>query len=304
LAAIAIVYIVLAVHPLYQSLRLEPISQAPANDDERILVRDEESGTMLLKDPIGLIRKKIPITGSPYIAGKRLFILRQDQQATTEIDGEGRLLWSQEFGTPITSSSVSDTISAWGQLDGSIKIIDDKGGSIGEVRPADYAIDSMYPCVYSVAISSDGAYIAALYGLESQYFLVFTKKSGTYELAYKRKLTGSVRVSEAAAFSDDGSCAIARTADGLVFYDVQKKAGKIIKNRDFGGETTALKILPLGTDTFAFLLAKRQGRFAGLLKRGAVEALFPVGQDAAGISYNADILAISNGSSISRYRIQ
>jgi len=347
----AIIYIVLAVYPLHQSMWLEPISPilipdagfssseqpkggngvlrafanarafgyyldsgyvtfmsamrpALAIDENHIMEMDEQSDTMFLRDAVGLSRMKIPITGYPYIAEKRLFILRQDQQASTEIDREGRLLWSREFGTPITSSSISGNISAWGLLDGSIKIIGNKGSSVGELRPADYTIDSKYPCIYSVATSPNGECIATLYGLEDQYFLVFTKKSGTYELVYKKKLAESVITSETAAFSGDGSCAIARTADGLVYYDVQKKAGKIIQNRYFGGDTVALKILPLGTDAFVFLLANRQERFAGILKRGAIEALFPVGQDAAGIATYADILAISNSSSISRYRIK
>lgn len=283
---------------------ISAISQPLAIDENHILERDEESGTMLLSDAATLHRKKIPLFGYPYIAENRLFIIRPDQQAVTEIDSEGRLLWSQEFGTPITSSSVSGKASAWGLLDGSIKLIGDKGTIAGELRPADYAIDSSYPCIYSAAISSGGASIAAIYGLESQYFLVFAKKGGIYELTYKKKLTEPVRSSAAAAFSGDGSCAIARTAEGLMFYDVRKKAGKIIQNRFFGGENTALKILPIRSDAFAVLLEKGHERFSGLLKRGAVEAIFPVARDTSGMSFYDNILALSSDKNIARYRMK
>lgn len=279
------------------------MNRAAAIDESHILELDEESGTMLLRDAAGTSRKEIPISGYPYIAEKRLFILRPDQQAATEIDSEGRLLWSQEFGTRITSSSVSGNVSAWGLLDGSIKLVAESGAIVSELRPEDYSIGSDYPCIYSVAISSGGASIAAVYGLEDQYFLVFAKKGGTYELVYRKKLAQPVRSSEAAAFSGDGSCAIARTAEGLIFYDVRKKDGKLILNRYFSGNAASLKILPIGADTFAVLLAKGQERFAGLLKRGAFEALFPVAQDTAGLFSYDTILALSNGKSIARYRM-
>jgi len=348
--AATLLYLVFAVRPLHQSLRLEPVGplllpeenyvsqtkaknrkgdvrafsnlntlgyytdsgevtfiasmgKAAAIDERHILETDSESGTMLLIDSADMIGRKIPIFGSPYIAEGRLFILRPDQRAATEIDDKGKQLWSREFGTPITSVSISATISAWGLMDGSVQLVGKDGSLAGELRPENYAIGSGYPCIYSVAVSPDGASVAAVYGLESQYFLVFAKKLGTYELTYKKKLALPVRSSEAAAFSGDASCAIARTAEGLIFYDVQKKEGKIIQNRYFSGDATSLKILPIGSDSFALLLAQGQRRFAGLLKRGAVEALFPAWQDTAGMEYYDKTLALASGKSIERYRM-
>ena len=280
------------------------IHQAAAIDEGHILEMDDETGTILLSDAANMSSKKIPIAGYPYMTGDRLFILRPDQQAATEIDNEGRLLWSQEFGTLITNSSISGNVSAWGLLDGSIKLVGESGTIVSELRPEDYSVASGYPCIYSVAISHGGASIAAVYGLEDQYFLVFAKNGGTYELAYSKKLAQPIKSSSAAAFSGDGSCAIVRTAEGLVFYDVRKKEGKIIRNRYFGGNAASLKILPIGADTFAILLAKGRERFAGMLKRGAVEAFFPVAQDTAGMFFHDNILALSNSKSIVRYRVK
>ena len=348
--AATLLYVVLAVRPLHQSLRLEPeaplllpeenyssqtmaknrkgdirafsnldtlgyytdsgeltfvapTGQAAAIDKSHILKMDSESGAMLLIDSADMSERKLPIFGSPYIAGGRLFILRPDQRAATEIDGEGKHLWSREFGTPVTSISVTDTISAWGLMDGSVKLVGKDGSLAGELRPENYAIGSAYPCIYSVAISPDGASVAAVYGIESQYFLVFVKKGGVYELTYKKPLAQPVRSSEDAAFSGDASCAVARTAEGLIFYDARKKEGKILRNRYFSGSDVSLKILPMGADSFAILLARGQGRFAGLLKRGAVEALFPVRPDTAGMDYYDNTLALAGGRSIERYRM-
>lgn len=348
--AATLLYVVFAVRPLHQSLRLEPVAplllpeenyvsqtkvknrkgdirafsnlgtlgyytdsgevtfiasigEAAAIDERNILEMDSESGTMLLIDSANMSGRKVPMFGSPYLAGGRLFILRPDQRAATEIDSEGIQLWSREFGTPITSISISDTISAWGLMDGSVKLVGKDGSLAGELRPENYAIGSAYPCIYSVAISPDGASIAAVYGLESQYFLVFAKKGGVYELTYRKKLAQPVRSSEAAAFSGDAYYAIARTAEGLIIYDVRKKEGKLIQNRYFGGDAASLKILPIGTDSFAILLAQGQERFAGLLKRGAVEAFFPVWQDTAGMDYYDNTLALASGKVIERYRM-
>lgn len=236
-----------------------------------------------------------------YNARGRSFFLRSDQQGVMETDKAGVSLWNHEFGSPLTACSVSAATSAWGLLNGSIQVLDQEGKLLDELKPFEHAVSSAYPCVYSVAISENGKGIAALYGLDPQYFLVFTKKNHGYELVFEKKLENQVVSDQPATFSGDGLSVIGRTADGLAFYDVQKKKGMVVRADYFAGEAELL-IEPIGLDRFAILLAKGNERFAGLIRKGVVEAMFPIEETGSGLSVSGDIMMIAGKDAIQRYK--
>jgi hypothetical protein len=264
-----------------------------------------------LRNEQGLVRLEslpIPKTGameqsdiSTYKVRERSFILRPDQQGVMETDKAGVSLWAHEFGSPLTAASVSAATSAWGLLNGSIQILDMEGRLLDELKPSEHAVNSAYPCIYSVAISGNGQAIAALYGLDPQYFLVFTKKNHGYELVFEKKLVNQVVSDQSVSFSGDGLSVIGRTADGLAYYDVRKKKGMVVRTDYFAGEAELL-IEPIGPDRFAILLAKGNGRFAGLMREGVVEAMFPIDETGSGLSVSGDIMMIMGKDAIHRYK--
>lgn len=236
-----------------------------------------------------------------YKARERSFILRPDQQGVMETDKAGVSLWTHEFGSPLTASSVSAAASAWGLLNGNIQILDQEGRLLDELKPSEHAVSSAYPCIYGVAISGNGQAIAALYGLDPQYFLVFAKENHGYELVFEKKLVNQVVSDQPASFSGDGLSIIGRTADGLAFYDVQKRKGMVVRADYFAGEAELL-IEPIGLDRFAILLAKGNGRFAGLIRKGVIEAIFPIEETGSGLSVSGDIMMIAGKDAIQRYK--
>ncbi|MHB0897788.1 MAG: hypothetical protein ACYC1A_09610 [Spirochaetales bacterium] len=242
-----------------------------------------------------------PIFGFPYTENSRFFILRPDQQGLTEIKKDGSFLWSIEFGTPITADSISASLSAWGLLDGSIKILDEVGRIIAALNPSS-EVASKYGCVYGIAVSSNGAIVAALYGIDPQYFLIYAKNGDGYRLVSSRKLDKQVRNAQELAFSTDGEFAIGRTADGLAVYDVAKKQSKIVHPADFAGEAE-LQVKPIGKDGFVFLLAKGDKRFSGLIRKGALEALFPVDGAVASIRIEESGFLLASGNWAYRYKV-
>jgi len=259
----------------------------------------------------GLVRlESIPVSnteaiaqsdGASYKARGRSFILRPDQQGVMETDQAGVSLWTHEFGSPLTAGSVSAATTAWGLLNGSIQVLGQEGRLLDELKPSEHAVSSAYPCVYGVAISENGQAIAALYGLDPQYFLVFAKKNHGYELVFEKKLENQVVSDQAVSFSGDGLSVIGRTADGLAFYDVQKRKGMVVRADYFAGEAELL-IEPIGHDRFAVLLAKGSERFAGLIRKGVVEAMFPIEETGSGLSVSGDIMMIAGKDAIQRYR--
>ena len=236
-----------------------------------------------------------------YEARERSFILRPDQQGVVETDKAGVALWAHEFGSPLTAGSVSAATSAWGLLNGSIQVLDQEGRLLDELKPSEHAVSSAYPCIYGVAISGNGEAIAALYGLDPQYFLVFIKKNHGYELVFEKKLENQVVSDQPASFSGDGLSVIGRTADGLAFYDVQKRKGMVVRSDYFAGETELL-IEPIGLDRFAILLAKGKERFAGLIRKGVIEAMFPIDETGSELSVSGDIMMIAGKDAIQRYK--
>ena len=312
-AAVAFLYIILAQKPLTHSQVLEPLGTAPnpaeamleanpniAYDGERSYEMDDKNGLVWMSDKSG--RKALTIFGSPYIAHERSFILRPDQQGLSEIDRSGLVLWELEFGTPVTAASVSASISAWGLLDGSIKIVDGNGGILHDLKPSAKGISSAYPCIYGVAISEKGESVAAIYGLDGQHFVVFAKKGDDYELVYDMKLDAWARTAQSLSFSGDGSSVMGRTADGLVFYDAVNRRARIVHADYFAGEAE-ISIEPLWEDGFVVLLARGHDRFVGLLRKGGAVAMFPVDESFSDLSIENDSFTLSGTSAISRFKV-
>jgi hypothetical protein len=83
-------------------------------------------------------------------------------------------------------------------------------------------------------------------------------------------------------FSRDGRSLLVKTADGLVYYDRDAGKGALLHPELFAGEEELL-IEDLGSDSFAILKDSAGGRYAGLLRHGALEAYFSVPSDSYGI---------------------
>ena len=315
IAFAALLYVFAAQQPLVQTSKVTPISVLPiaaenpalqsgsiyTEDKERSFEMDVKERLLWMSGSQG--RRLLPIYGYPYIAGKRYFILRPDQQGATEIDADGKFRWALEFGTPITASSISSSISAWGLLDGSIQILDGHGRLLNEIKPSLPDISSAYGCIYGVAVSAKGGTVAAIYGRDSQYFLVYEKSGDKYSLSHARKLDAQVTSAQNLAFSSDDAFVLGRTADGLVFCDVARKKSQIVYANYFSGEAEA-QIEPIGKDEFAFLLAKADGRFAGLIRNGAIEAAFPVDNGCTNLSALVDGFLLSSRDSEFRYKVE
>ena len=280
IVAVLLVYLVFAHRPLSQGRTFVALGSSPPAD----------------RNPIPLLKDET------FLVGERTFIFRPDQQGVTEMNASGKPRWTHEFGTLVTTASVGPLVSAWGLLDGSVQILDGGGRLIEDLKIETKGIDSAYPCVYGVAISETGEYLAALYGRNPQYFAVFGKNSQAYDLLHFERLDKQAVNRQAAAFSNDGGSVILQTADGLAMFDIYKKRSAIIHPAYFSGDVE-LQILPFGPQSFGFLLAKGQERFAGSINKGSLEAIFLVDGGSNELSITGDIMTIHGGALVQRYRL-
>ncbi len=273
-------YLMAAHRPLSQQktfIMLDPTS--PAASDAQPLLRDE---TLLAKD--------------------RVFIIRPDQQGITEMEASGKALWNHEFGTLVTTASIGKRFSAWGLLDGTVQILDESGHRFENLNVETKGILSAFPCIYATAISESGEYLAILYGRNPQHFAVFRRSGQAYALLFSQRLKNQVLSRQAAAFSADEASVLIKTADGAAFFDIEKNRYAMIHPDYFSGDSE-LEVLPFNAQGFVFLLARGDERFTGSIRRGSVEAFFPVDAAIRELSIDGDILTLRGGTSVQRYRL-
>lgn len=213
----------------------------------------------------------------------RSFLIRPDQQGIAERDENGSgFKWEREFGSIVTAAAVSQNLSAWGLLDGRVFLLDRDGSIVRTIDPRLEGVDSSYPCIYALALSDQGEALAVLFGILPQQVLVYERDSGFYSLSYATPLMKDLRSTQSAIFSRDGRSLLLKTADGLFYYDRDAGKGALRHPELFAGEEELL-IEDLGLDSFALLKDSAGGRYAGILRHGALEAYFSVPSDSYGI---------------------
>lgn len=281
-AAIAVAYIFLAQRPLIPAQSLVFVDSEPRPSVEALGSKPPE-GALAVKG--------------------RYFLARGDLQGVSEVDRSGKQLWTSEFPSVVTAVDVAAKSSAWGLLDGSIHLINGDGTKNSVIKPASMGVSSRFVCIYGLAISPDGTKLAALFGLDPQHFAVFERKGNDYSLLYDMKLVRSLRSAQPFAFSADGKGIMGLTGDGMVFYDVNKGRAAALENSSLRGDLE-ISLAPAGGDGFAFLAAIGNSRYAGLLRQGRVEALFPVEADSTGILADGQNVAILGKDTLYRYKVE
>lgn len=272
------------------------LAQQPLAPSQPLVFSDSEPRS-------GQLTEFSPSPGEPWEKNGRRFLARGDLQGASEIDRLGGRLWTAEFPSPATSVDVTDKLSAWGLLDGSIHVLAGDGAADSVAKPASMGVSSRFACVYGLALSPDGTRLAALYGLEPQHFVILERSGKECRLLHDMKLLRPVRSAQPFAFAADGKSAVGLTGDGVVFYDTIRGRASALRNPMLQADDEMM-IAAAGSDGFAFLTAGARGRVAGLLRQGRIEAIFPVAPDSEDLIVDGLNLDIRGKSMVSRYKVE
>ncbi|HEY9055215.1 MAG TPA: hypothetical protein VIO60_10400 [Rectinemataceae bacterium] len=256
--------------------------EGAAEEGSRLIVPNTQNGSLELWDRSLGSKRSLSGGGLPYLQSGRLFAIRMDQSGASEYDSEGKLLWSWEFGSFLTSSSIGERASAWGCMDGTILIQREGHSGLELLRPSAFGSPPARDCVYGVAISPEGKRLAVLYGQEPQNALFFEERGSGWGLAHSVRLPRTSFRAQEALFSQDGTWAVMQTASGLLVYDAASRTSSLQLSGTIG-EDDSLRFVRLGDTAIAFLAASKAERRFGLMRGSALEAWIRVEDGASGI---------------------
>jgi len=276
-----------------------------ALDDCFLLQSDSSNGCIWLSDFEEGRTVRVPLEGVPYVSERRIFLIRKDQMAVAELNRDGTLRWSREFGSVLTSVSTAERVSLWGFLDGAIEVVGEDGALTFRLDAESVTARPGYRGVYGSAISRDGSMIALLYGLAPQYLLVYEKRGEQYLPVHSRRLNADKRNTQPLMFADDGSALLVASGDGLIYYNRQRRKSAVVAaGRDlFSKSDVACKIVRMDRGQFAVVTAAGGQSVLMVVAGGLCSAMIPA-PDASDVGWRDGVLSLATISGISRFIIK
>jgi len=160
--------------------------------------------------------------GYPVLLDERVFILGSEQNSLSEIDNNGNILWTYEFGAPLTCIDARAGLVLTGSLDGVIEIFNSAGERIFYFEPG----GSRYEVILGCAISSDGSRIGIISGIDQQRFILlerFGNIDGDYKVVYHEYLDAGFRRPVRILFIDEDKRLIFERTGGIGCYNIRNR---------------------------------------------------------------------------------
>jgi len=188
------------------------------------------------------------IKGYPILLDNRIFILGKDQNALSEIDNDGNVMWTYEFGAPLTCIDAAGGIVLTGSIDGIIEILDSGGKRIFTFEPG----GSRYAVILGCALSRNGSRLGIISGIDQQRFLMLERygsSGGEYKVVYHEFLDSGFRRPVRISFVDEDRRVIYEQSNGIGCYNIKSRQGIRIP---LDGEIAAID--DSGGNGFLFLI--------------------------------------------------
>ena len=189
----------------------------------------------------------------PFFLDGRIFLINSEQNAVSEIDSLGFILWNHEFASVITCVDAASGLFLCGSIDGTIYVLDKNGNQIFSFKPGGSRISVITGC----AISGDGRKIAVISGVDRQRFLFIEsdRYGSNYKVVYHEYLEEGFRRPVHVEFIENDQWVIFERKEGLGFYktgsgktEIVKLEGKITALDNCGGDGQVFAIISLDDD--------------------------------------------------------
>jgi hypothetical protein len=185
--------------------------------------------------------------GYPAFLDGRTFIFGSEQNALSETDGSGNILWVYESAAPLTCADAAAGLVLTGSLAGVVEVLDSSGRQSFVFEPG----GSRYSIILGCAFSRDGSRIAVISGIEPQRFLLLERygNTGGYKVIYHEYLESGFRRPIHIGFIDQGRRVVFEREGGLGIHEVGSR-----KTYKVALDGAALAIDSLGEEGRLFVI--------------------------------------------------
>jgi len=171
-----------------------------------------DSDGLTVLDASGAPSYEIRAPGAPWFSAGRLFLAGPEMGSVSEYSDTGELLWTFDFGAPISAFAADGGLAVAGLVDGTIVAIERDGSVALRTAPGGSRIE----IILGLAVDSARGRIAAVCGIDRQRFVLLTRTGGAYRVASHSYLTTDFRRPVSIRLSADGRHAWYEGADGIV----------------------------------------------------------------------------------------
>jgi hypothetical protein len=165
--------------------------------------------------------------GYPVLLDDRIFILGSEQNSLSQVSENGNVLWTYEFGAPLTCMDAASGIVVTGSLDGAVEVFNSSGERVYYFEPG----GSRYSVILGCAISKNGSHIGIVCGVEQQRFLLFERfgsAGGEYKIIYHEFIGNGFRRPVHVLFADDDRRIVFERDGGIGCYTIKDRRGIFI----------------------------------------------------------------------------
>jgi hypothetical protein len=162
--------------------------------------------------------------GYPLLLDGRILILGSEQNKLSEAGPDGSILWTYDFGAPLTCVDAAAGLILTGSIDGIIEILDSSGKRVFFFEPG----GSRYTVVLGCALSSDGLRLGIICGIEEQRFLLLERygnTGGEYKVIHHEFLESGFRRPVHIAFIDEDRRVVFERPGGVGCYNINSRQG-------------------------------------------------------------------------------
>ena len=218
-----------------------PVSYGAAVHPQGFINYTRSGGEFVIQDPLGRMGVSIDSGGYPLFKGGYLFVLSPTRRGLSRWTMEGQLLWSHDFGSPITCMDVQESGVLLGFLNGNVFFLNPQGQRRIFAR---WKEDVIYGC----ALSPTQELFAIVSGLNPQVLSAYTFRGGNPQRLWSRELSEALPRFRYLRFSADSRNLYWNTPRGMETVDWMGENSRLLvlnfpfKDGYFGGKN-ALTVL-------------------------------------------------------------
>jgi len=160
--------------------------------------------------------------GYPFLLDNRVFIVGSEQNSLSEIDRNGNVLWTYEFGSILIDIDAAAGLVAAATIEGIVEILNTEGKRVYIFQPG----GSRQEIIYGCAISRDGTRIGIISGHDPQRFLLLEKfgvDESEYRVVYHESLGRGFIRSVRISFIDQDRRVVYERQGGINCYNIRSR---------------------------------------------------------------------------------